>query len=73
MKLRDFMIAFGGLPNLLAVADEVIEWRRCLLHCMSPFMVHFGLGAMSGLSPQCGQQRTFRLAASKATPPPQSP
>jgi hypothetical protein len=52
MKLRDFMIAFGGLPNLLAVADEVIEWRRCLLHCMSPFMVHFGLGAMSGLSRQ---------------------
>jgi hypothetical protein len=55
MKRRDFMVAFrdvGGPPNLLPVADEVIEWWRCLLlHCMSPFMALVGLGPLSDVSP----------------------
>ena len=38
MKRRDFMVAFRGVAVHQVVADEVIEWWRCLLHCMSPFM-----------------------------------
>jgi hypothetical protein len=28
-------------PTLLALADEVIEWGRSLLKCMSPFLADF--------------------------------
>jgi hypothetical protein len=50
----------------LALSGRRNRTHECLLLAL------FGRAAMSGLSPQCGQQRTFRQAASKATPPPQS-
>src|ERR1700676_4783427 len=54
------------------VCTVVWEGRSCEAPPY-PDRWHFSdVARLSGLSPQCGQQRTSTQAASKATPPPQS-
>src|SRR6516225_946432 len=57
-------------PKLLAVADEAIEYRLILLHCMSPFLAQSGHSTTEFQGPLLGVKQTLlRLASMSANDP----
>jgi hypothetical protein len=65
MKLLTLTQFAGGSQSQNAFvvrADEVIELRSFLLHCMSPLLAQSGHGLVHRICPLSGVKRTCRFA-----------